>query len=72
MAALRDIAEGGSVRAAVVRLLQPDLVAGLLALGFALAGLLALVTRAVDVSVYRADDVWLVILVLAPGRVPVA
>lgn len=71
MATPGDIPDGGSVRAAVVRLVQPGLVAGLFALSLALIGLVAVLVRAVDTSVYRADDVWLVVLVLL-ASLPVA
>jgi signal transduction histidine kinase len=57
--------------AALRRLMQPTLGAGLLALAFALIGLLTMLLRAVDTSVYRPDDLWLTILVLL-ASLPVA
>jgi len=60
----RDTRESGSPRAVALRLVQPTLLVSLLALGFALVGLLSVLLRAVDTSVYREDDAWLLVLVL--------
>jgi signal transduction histidine kinase len=63
--------EESPARATLRRFMQPALGAALLALAFALIGLLTLQFRAVDTTVYRPDDVWLVALVLA-ASLPVA
>ncbi len=60
-----EVTRQGALRAAVLRLVQPDLAAAIFGLAFALAGLVALLVRAVDTSVYRPDDALLVVLVLA-------
>ena len=61
----------GHAQATLRRFLQPALGAALLALAFALIGLLTSMLRAVDTSVYRPDDAWLVALVLL-ASLPVA
>ncbi len=53
------------VQGALRRLAQPTLGAGLLALAFALIGLVSTLVRAVDTSVFRPDDALLTVLVLA-------
>lgn len=53
------------------RLRQPTLGAALLALAFALIGLVSTLVRAVDTSVYRPDDALLTVLVLA-ASLPIA
>ncbi len=60
-----DVApEERPVRSALRRLAQPTLGAVLLALAFALVGLVTTLVRAVDTAAYRPDDVWLTALVL--------
>ena len=61
----------GHAQATLRRFLQPALGAALLALAFALIGLLTSMLRAVDTSVYRPDDAWLVALVLL-ASLPIA
>ncbi len=46
------------------RFLQPTVGVSLLALAFALIGLMTQLLRAVDTTVYRPDDMWLTVLVL--------
>jgi signal transduction histidine kinase len=58
-------------RSALRQLAQPTLGAGLLALAFALIGLVSTLVRAVDTSVFRPDDVFLTVLVLA-ASLPIA
>jgi signal transduction histidine kinase len=58
-------------RATLRRFLQPGLGAALLALAFALIGLLSMLLRAVDTTVYRPDDAWLVVLILL-ASLPIA
>lgn len=63
--------EDRPVHGALRRLMQPTLGAGLLALAFALIGLLTMLLRAVDTAVYRPDDLWLTALVLL-ASLPIA
>jgi signal transduction histidine kinase len=64
-------AEERPCRAVLRRLAQPTVGAGLLALAFALIGLLTTLLRAVDTTVFRPDDAWLVALVLL-ASLPIA
>ena len=69
MTELHNTPESGSPRAVARRLVQPSLLVSLLALGLALVGLMAALTRAVDTSLYREDDAWLFLLALV-GALP--
>ena len=71
VAAGDTVPDEGHAQATLRRFLQPALGAALLALAFALIGLLTSMLRAVDTSVYRPDDAWLVALVLL-ASLPVA
>ena len=61
---LGDEASVAPPREVLRRFLQPTLGASLLALAFALIGLVTQLVRAVDTTLYRPDDLWLTVLVL--------